>query len=167
MGPPRTPQRWYTVGRGSKCKEYMLKCVAASFGLGSFLLPQGSSPGHWFEIWRVTSLVIVAGPPTGYLLHSCLCIVKHDSEPLTAILLYSSICKMSRSPWPRGLSRDSAAARFLGLRVRIPPGSWTSVSCECCVLSGRRLCAWPITRPEESYRMWCVWVWLRTLVEVA
>jgi hypothetical protein len=35
------------------------------------------------------------------------------------------------------------------------------VSCECCVLSVRGLCDWPITRPEESYRLWCVWVWSR------
>jgi hypothetical protein len=26
-----------------------------------------------------------------------------------------------------------------------------SVSCECCVLSGRGLCVGPIARPEESY----------------
>jgi hypothetical protein len=31
-----------------------------------------------------------------------------------------------------------------------------SVSCECCVLSGRGLCDELITRPEESYRLWCV-----------
>ena len=30
------------------------------------------------------------------------------------------------------------------------------VSRECCVLSGRGLCDEPITRPEQSYRMWCV-----------
>ena len=30
------------------------------------------------------------------------------------------------------------------------------VCCECCVLSGRGLCDEPITRPEESYRLWCV-----------
>ena len=47
----------------------------------------------------------------------------------------------------------SAAALFPGLRVRIPPGAWLSVSCECCVLSGRGLCVGPITRPEESYRV--------------
>jgi hypothetical protein len=34
-----------------------------------------------------------------------------------------------------------AADRLLGLRVRIPPGTWMSpVSCECCVLSSRGLC---------------------------
>jgi hypothetical protein len=32
-----------------------------------------------------------------------------------------------------------------------------SVSCECCVLSGRVLCDGLITRPEESYRLWCVY----------
>jgi len=31
-----------------------------------------------------------------------------------------------------------------------------SVCCECCVLSGRGLCGELITRPEESYRLWCV-----------
>jgi len=30
------------------------------------------------------------------------------------------------------------------------------VSCEYCVLSGRGLCDGLITRPEESYRLWCV-----------
>jgi len=35
--------------------------------------------------------------------------------------------------------------------------------CECCVLSGRGLCDELITRPEESYRVWCVWVWSRNL----
>jgi hypothetical protein len=30
------------------------------------------------------------------------------------------------------------------------------VCCACCVLSGRGLCDELITRPEESYRLWCV-----------
>jgi hypothetical protein len=34
-----------------------------------------------------------------------------------------------------------------------------SLSCDCCVLSGRGLCDGLITRPEESYWLWCVWVW--------
>jgi len=32
------------------------------------------------------------------------------------------------------------------------------VCCECCVLSGRDLCDELITRPEESYRLWYVFV---------
>ena len=30
------------------------------------------------------------------------------------------------------------------------------ICCESCVLSGRGLCDELITRPEESYRLWCV-----------
>ena len=37
-----------------------------------------------------------------------------------------------------------------------PPGAWTFVCCECRVLSGRGLCDELITRPEETYRLWCV-----------
>ena len=61
-----------------------------------------------------------------------------------------SIDALCRSQWPRGLRRVSAAARLPGLRVRIPPGLWMSVSYECCVLSGRVLCDGLIHRPEES-----------------
>ena len=32
-----------------------------------------------------------------------------------------------------------------------------------CVSSGRGLCDELITRPEESYRLWCVWIWSWTL----
>jgi hypothetical protein len=52
--------------------------------------------------------------------------------------------------------RVSTADRLLGLPVRIPPGPWIFVRCECCVWSGRGLCDGPITRPEESYRLWYV-----------
>ena len=33
---------------------------------------------------------------------------------------------------------------------------WMSVCFKCCVLSGRGLCDGLITRPEESYLLWCV-----------
>ena len=62
----------------------------------------------------------------------------------------------SRSQWPYGLRRSSAAARLLRLWVRVPPGAWMSVCCECCVLIGRGLCDELISRPEESYWQWCV-----------
>jgi len=43
-------------------------------------------------------------------------------------------CFWGRSQWPRGLRIVSTASQLLGLRVRIPSGIWSSVSCECCVL---------------------------------
>jgi len=71
-------------------------------------------------------------------------------------LFYLSNYVNSRSQWLRGLRRRSAAARLLTLWVRIPQGQWMFVCCECCVLSGRSLCDELVTRPEESYRLWCL-----------
>jgi len=53
-------------------------------------------------------------------------------------LRYFVVCKTTkdRSQWPRGPRRGSAAARLLGFQVRISPGSWMFVPCECYVLSG-------------------------------
>ena len=62
--------------------------------------------------------------------------------------IYIYIC---RSQWSRGLRRRSVATRLLRSWVRIPPGTWMFVCCECRVLSGRVLCNELITRPEESY----------------
>ena len=50
----------------------------------------------------------------------------------------------------------SKGARLLRSWVRIPPGAWIFVCCECRVLSGRGLCDELITHPEESYRLCCV-----------
>ena len=68
-------------------------------------------------------------------------------------IIYLCLCQ---SQWPRVLRHRSAAARLLRSWVRMPPGAWMFVCCECCVLSGRGLCDELITRPEESYRLWCV-----------
>jgi hypothetical protein len=69
---------------------------------------------------------------------------------ITALNIIKTIPVTARS------KAGSAAALLLGLRVRIPSGAWKFVSCGCCVLSGRGLCVGLITRPEESYRVWCV-----------
>jgi len=37
-----------------------------------------------------------------------------------------------------------------------PAGGMDVCLSECCALSGRGLCDGLITRPEESYRLWCV-----------
>jgi hypothetical protein len=79
-----------------------------------------------------------------------------ESSPLSHHFLNRVNIVLCRSQWPRGLRRGSAAVRLRGLWARIPPGAWMSVSCECCVLSGRGLCVGLITRTEESYRLRCV-----------
>jgi len=62
----------------------------------------------------------------------------------------------SRSQWPRGLKRGSAAACFLRYWVPILPGAWVFVSCVCCVLSVRGLCEDSITLPEEYCWVVCL-----------
>ena len=78
------------------------------------------------------------------------------------VLLYSFLCisvgsyTRGRLQWPHGLRCRSAAARLLRLWVRIAPGVWMTVCCDCCVLLGRGLCEGLITCPEGFYRLWCI-----------
>ena len=97
------------------------------------------------------------------LLYNRICLHSHTgSFWITHYATYGNININShqycncRSQWPRALRRRSTVARLLRSWVRIPSGAWMSVCCECCVLSGRGLCDELITRPEESYRLWCV-----------
>ena len=78
------------------------------------------------------------------------------SGPLQACKGTALIVYIFRSQWLRDLRRRSAAASLLRSWVRIPPGTWMFVCCECCVLSGRGLCVDLIIRPEKSYQLWCV-----------
>ena len=64
--------------------------------------------------------------------------------------------QICRSQLPRGLRRRSTTVHLMGSWVRIPPGAWTFVCCECCVLLGRGLCDELAPRPGKSYRLWCV-----------
>ena len=76
-------------------------------------------------------------------------------------VLRTSVCLHFRNISVSTSSQISAgerpqAARLLRSWVRIPLGAWKFVCCECRVLSRRDLCDELITRPEESYRLWCV-----------
>ena len=93
-------------------------------------------------------------------------LIPHVTPSFYIIILFSirdvsssSSCSTlsCRFRWPRGLRRGSAAERLLGLRVRIPPRAWICFLRVLCVVRWG-LCDGPITRPEESYRVWCVWV---------
>ena len=82
--------------------------------------------------------------------------ITRTEQPVLGPENLSPVPYKRRSRWPRRLKRGFAAARLLGLRVRITPGMWMSVSCECCVLPGRGPWDWPIPRLEKSYRVRCV-----------
>ena len=83
-------------------------------------------------------------------------LVINNNSNIRNYMFYFTKKSNRQSQWPRGIRRRSAAARLLRLWVRTPPGAWLFVCCECCVLSSRGLCDELITRPEESYRLWCV-----------
>jgi hypothetical protein len=67
-------------------------------------------------------------------------------------------------PSGRRLRLGSAAARLLGMGFRI--SRWTLFPLwMLCVSSGTGLCVRLITCPEESYRVWCIWVWSWSLAK--
>ena len=47
----------------------------------------------------------------------------------------------------------------LGITGSNPVRALMSVCCECCVLSDKGLWDGLIDSQEDSYRVWCVWVW--------
>jgi len=74
--------------------------------------------------------------------------MKSDIAIYVVIALDLLIPVASRSKaWVNGSS-------YAGIAGSNPAGGM-DVSCECCVLSGTGFCVGLITRPEESYRMWC------------
>ena len=102
-------------------------------------------------VWQIpdTADTVVCAPDDGWWYHPKH--VEQFPDKINCVTLH-----VSRSQWPRSLGRRSAASRLLRLWVRIPPGAWISVCCECCVLLCEDLCDEMIIRPEESYRLWCV-----------
>ena len=122
-----------------------------------------STSGRWTETWKhhenmqqtkINPLNAELNPICHLLALLVAHVILHVSR--IRVKLEYKIC---RSQWPRVLRCSSAAAHLLRSWVRIPPGAWIFVCCECCVLSGRGLCDELITRPEESYRLWCVIVY--------
>jgi hypothetical protein len=64
------------------------------------------------------------------------------------MLIYVYISLVQVATW----SKASRATCLLRSRTQL--GAWMFVA--CCVLSGGGLCNELITRPEESFQMWCV-----------
>jgi hypothetical protein len=80
-----------------------------------------------------------------YMVGNVLIVILKILELFQETFIFIFICIMS-DPSGRSVSviADSNLPRDMG------------VCFECCVLSGRGLCVELITRPEESYRVWCV-----------
>jgi hypothetical protein len=89
--------------------------------------------GRTDEQGEVTRHVCVNAPQNGHLpMDLGVPHIKATGETCTRkgrLRIRSKI--WSRSQWPRGPRLRSEAERLLGSRVRIPPGAWIFVSCEC------------------------------------
>jgi hypothetical protein len=97
----------------------------------------------------------------GFFLHfisvfSMLLVKNSDYFPVLQELIDLPSENIGQSHWPHLLRHESASCPLLEVRIRIPPEARIFVSCECYVLSGRGLCVGLITRPEESYCVWCL-----------
>ena len=80
------------------------------------------------------------------ILPSCITLV------LYIYIYYFVYWNARRSQWPRGL--QPLACGDCGFESHRRHGSPSVVSVVCCQVEGR--CDELITRPEESYRLWCV-----------
>jgi hypothetical protein len=134
---PRTQLSW--LQWRFSCKQFPIR---------AFFPQTHSRPHRNMAVSWASIIFLLLSDECRVLLLPLLCLV------LTAVY-------WCRSQWPRCLRRGSAVTGLLELRVRIPAGSMDV--CPVCVLSGRCLCVGLIVRQEESYRVWCVWVWSRSL----
>jgi len=73
----------------------------------------------------------------------------HWTIRLPFLRLSLRLCDTITFSWQGRVRRGSTAARFLGLRVRVPSGTWMCVTCDCCELRGICLCNGPIPHQEE------------------
>jgi len=79
-------------------------------------------------------------------------------QKITETIFHAPELCRGRSQWSRRLRCRPAVARFLGLRVRILPRVMMSLSCDCCVLSGRGLRRTSLVE-RILIECGCAWVW--------
>ena len=127
--------------------------VGSNLSYTSFII-HGIKMSHVHKV-SARHVVCCTPFPQRWLLYVCICAYqkfhkwpqntdydKHKKVVVFRLKTKFLCCMPVHRANPSGravLRRGSAAARLLGLWVRIPPGSWTSVSFECCVLTGRVL----------------------------
>ena len=108
--------------------------------------------------WKRQKILLIGG---FNVLYCCLDTLSHKLRNLYVHTLSHKLRNLYvhtlANPGGRAISGVGLRPLFLRLRVQISPTAWTSVSCECWVLSRRSLCAGLITGV-----LWCVQtVWSR------
>jgi hypothetical protein len=124
-------------------------------------------PYSFCELWLNISFVRLTCAPSGIRNSAVYCLLLHISverrhrqrvyTPIDYFKLTKSIIQLIRvaarsKAWVCGRSH----AAIVGSNSA---GGMDVCVYECCLLSDRDVCVRLIARPEESYRVWCVWVW--------
>jgi hypothetical protein len=103
---------------------------------------------HFFWMWRVT--------PSLYQCTSTILLAN-------TAYLYHNFCDC-RLQWPCGVRSGVCGLSPAGIAGSNPVGCMNVCYLwMLCLLSGRALCDRSIACPEESSRMWCFWVWSRSI----
>ena len=118
----------------------------------------------WTPLPGAAAVLVVAPPHPGY---TPVAVSKYATVTVIPSCPRYSFSQFhsTRSERSSGLKRRSAVARLLGLRVRISPGAWISVSCQClcCQVYRSRRWADPSSRGVLSSVCVCVCVSLSVI----
>jgi len=131
------------------------------YHVGIYLAPR--LPNISYTLISFSRITQVSPQVYGVLLHSRLInltlAIAYSRPMLVFFTNYQNVFGQEcRSQWSRGLRRRSAAASLLELWVRMPPGAWTFVCCECFVLSEVSAKSWSLVQrcPTDCSASLCV-----------
>ena len=118
------------------CSSYSFVTIYGTY----YVISQHKHFVHYTSIFR--SKCSVPSLAVSYRsLMSCCGIFQYTILIMIFTALLIPVPSRSKS-WVCGL-------HFLGMQIRFSPGTWMSLSCECCVLSGRGTCVGLVT-PLDS-----------------
>jgi hypothetical protein len=114
---------------------------------------------HWFNIPFLPFPVSQYGT-TQLLQSSKFATTLRSISTLVYVFTVQTLCIiLLRFQWSRGLRLGLRPFTCWNCGSKSQRGMDISLLSISCVFSGRGLWDAPITRPEESYRVYCVWVW--------
>ena len=120
----------YRGGQIDELREpYIRRQLGRSESVGFFCFQIGA---RYPYVNRSHYLMINAGPDSSTAIIQ---LSRDKTAGTVRNLVFCNFLSFNKllNQWPRGLRRRSVAARLLRLWVRIPPGAWMSVCCECYV----------------------------------
>jgi hypothetical protein len=101
-------------------------------------------------------------------LSDCLLFTINNDKPITINppdMLLSAAHKLVPTDHSKGAVWAVGLQRLVCCYCGFESRWWLEcLFCEWCMLLSRDFYVGPITRPEESWRVWCAWVWLSNIV---